>query len=154
MRLHIPLIKQSPNYCVPASLAMVFQYLGYHYNQAEIAKWFRYEVEKSGVMKCCDIVQSVRERGFVAQARENIGLEGIIQTVNKQIPLIAVIKHAETRCASHAVVVVGYETQPNYVWINDPQKTTYKISYSKFAKLWRIRRKKDGSNQYGIILEG
>lgn len=105
-------------------------------------------------MKSCNlIVQCAKEHGFFARSQENIGLEGIIQTINKQIPLIAVIRYTKIRGVSHAVVVVGYETKPNTLLINDPdEKRQCKISYSEFSDLWRIRRKKDGTNQYGIII--
>lgn len=151
--LDVPMIRQLQNHCVPASLAMVFQYFGYDYTQKEIAKWFKYDIKEKGVYKLSDIVYCARAHNFVAHAREGIGLEGIVRTIDRGLPMIAVINFSGIRSACHAIVVCGYEITPSAVWMNDPLKARRsKMAYSDFASLWGIRREEGGTNQYGVII--
>lgn len=150
--LDVPHVKQLENYCVPACLTMVFRYFGHSVNQREVASFFEHDVKEGGVEKNSEILNCARSRGFIAYGKEKIGLDGIVQNIENGIPLIAVIKYDMERGVSHSVVVCGYEKKPSVVWFNDPIESRVKMSYEKFANLWRIRRVNDNSNQYGIII--
>ncbi|MBI5064731.1 C39 family peptidase [Candidatus Woesearchaeota archaeon] len=151
--LDVPKIKQITNYCVPASLSMIFEYYGNKVSQENIASWFGYDIKESGVKSCEEIVKCARDQGFSVRAKENIGLEGIIKLIDKGSPLLVVIR-ANVRGARHVLVVRGYETDPNILWVNDPLRLTKeKQLYSNFRDLWRIRRKYVGTNHYGVIIQ-
>ncbi|MFH1915666.1 MAG: C39 family peptidase [Nanoarchaeota archaeon] len=152
MILDIPKIKQLPNHCIPASLSMVFHYLGYDYSQEEIACWFGYDIAaEGGVHTRQEIVRCARAFGFSAQPQERIGLEGIMTTIDAGIPVLTVLNDIRYRGASHAVVVKGYRTSPNQIIVNDPLYKRSRYSYGEFSNRWRIRRK-DPMNQYGIVV--
>ena len=76
-----------------------------------------------------------------------------MRSIDRGFPVITRIQSSR-RGKGHIVVVKGYETGPNIVWLNDPGCLSLdRAPYENFSKNWRIRRKYGGTNQYGLILK-
>ncbi len=154
--LDVPKIKQLKRYCFPASLAMVCQFYGYSNTQEKIGEWFGYDVRLNTVA-LEDMIPSIRAHGLIAHPRQRVGLEGIMRSIDKGVPLITIVRSRIFNVNSlglHAVVVRGYETNPNVVWFNDPSVLSRdRILYDNFNKEWKnIRTYRGYFNQYGISI--
>ena len=130
--LDVPYEKYAgPNWCLPASGAMSFDYFGKNITQQEIAN----TVIKDGVSSVYKMIKYARNLGFEAKYKY-MTIEDIKDSLKQDIPVIAIQNYSLTIHKSHARVIIGYDDQEQEVITNDPTAgKDYKISYSTFLDL-------------------
>ena len=153
--LDVPKIKQlRGEYCAVASLNMVLSYYGYEIAQKELANFFHDPecIKDEGVFYK-DVAFAAGSLGFKAEEYYNFTLENIINCIDNGTPIIARGKsHTSPRCR-HFRVIKGYETNPSYVYVNDPYYTRRnRFSYDTFRSLWLIKGS-NGTKNYGVVIK-
>jgi hypothetical protein len=130
--LDVPYEKYAgPNWCLPASGAMSFDYFGKNITQQEIAN----AVIKDGVSSVYKMIKYARNLGFEAKYKY-MTIKDIKDSLKQDIPVIAIQNYSLTIHKSHARVIIGYDDEKQEVITNDPTAgKDYKISYSDFSAL-------------------
>ncbi|MBI2666527.1 C39 family peptidase [Candidatus Woesearchaeota archaeon] len=150
--LDVPKIKQLKMHCGPASLAMVFQYHGLNITQEEVAKyWKNRNIVETGI-PYLTLIDCARYFGFTASmVEEHFTLEKIIKNIDREHPIIARVQGGNSQ-SRHLLVICGYETNPNILWINDPYTISLERElYENFSPNWRIRGI-DQTINYGVVV--
>lgn len=124
MKRYKPTIQKS-NYCVPASLEMVFSMYDQHVSQEEVAESI-FTVSGSSISKAISFLE---ERGYTSKYFYS-NVELIKQMLHTGI---SVIMSLEYPTSSHVQVVVGYDDNLQCLLIQDPNLTdVIYLEYEKF----------------------
>ncbi|MCG1022943.1 tetratricopeptide repeat protein [Sutcliffiella horikoshii] len=116
---------QKSNYCVPASLEMVFSMYGHHVSQEEVAESI-FNVSGSSISKAISFLE---ERGFYCRYFYS-NVDSIKQMLQSDI---SVIMSLEYPTSSHVQVVVGYDDNLQCLLIQDPNLSdVVYVEYEKF----------------------
>ena len=130
--LDVPYEKYAgPNWCLPASGAMIFEYFGENITQNEIAS----KVIKNGSSSVFRFITFAKNLEFDTEYKCKT-IEEIKDLLKQDIPVIAIQHYSLTIPYSHARVIIGYDDEKQEVITNDPTAgKDYKISYSDFLAL-------------------
>lgn len=116
---------QKSNYCVPASLEMIFSMYGHHVSQEEVAESI-FTVSGSSISKAISFLE---ERGFCSRYFYS-NVELIKQMLQNGI---SVIMSLEYPTSSHVQIVVGFDDNLQCLLIQDPNLTdVVYVEYEKF----------------------
>lgn len=142
--LSVPYEKYAgPNWCLPASGAMVLKYYGENITQAKIAS----KIIVQGTSSIFKMVSYARELGYESKFCY-IDIKEIEGYLREEIPLIAIQKYSSSMTNSHSRVVIGFDSVKSELTLHDPSgKSSYKISYEAFFDLGF-----DGGEKSKIIL--
>lgn len=139
--IDVPYVKQSPEGCGAASLAMVMQYWE--------AKQSRTPSDASDAARIFDVLHAPKSHGIYASAMEQYltehgfqsfafagGWEDLRDNIQKGRPLIVGLKPTSGK-ALHYVVITGIDSDRGLVMFNDPagRKLT-KLDRKTFEKEW------------------
>ena len=152
--LDAPKIKQRPQYCGIACLDMALSYFGLEISQEDTAQYFKNykEIEKNMGVYTSELVSVAKKLGFKATYWEKLGLEDIIEFIDKNSPIIALGRWLKDPYARHFILIKGYDNKKRQVFVNDPDDLRKnRFDYDKFKKLW-ITKGKEGTNRVGIII--
>lgn len=119
--LNVPQINQYPNYCGPASLAMVLEYNGFSYSQKELAQMM--EISVLYGVKPEEIVKVAKSIGFSKSSVVSCDLGVLLYSIDNDVPVI-VRTYDATLNAAHYMVVVGYDLPSKSIFVNDPAGTS------------------------------
>jgi len=136
VRLHVPLMKQPYNLCLPASVSMVLSYWGVEVDPATIADHIPIYKDGTTGEDVLRFVESVGFRGFLIQPT----YEELLQHLEKQRPLIVVLPAGGS--GRHAMVLVGVDSAIQTLWLNDPAiGQARRLSVASFQKQWDASRR-------------
>ncbi|MBM3246962.1 hypothetical protein FJZ17_00250 [Candidatus Pacearchaeota archaeon] len=145
----VPYFKQKKEYtCGPASLKMVFKFLGKKYSENKLTKEARTS-KKTGTSHG-DLIKVVSKHGFFSYVQENSTLEQLKYFIDKKFPII--INYIEP-CSNegHYAVVVGYNKRG--FSLNDPWNgKNFFISNSVLLRRWKDKEEKFDSNRWLLVL--
>jgi predicted double-glycine peptidase len=140
--IDVPYVAQSRNGCGSASISMVMQYwagkLGRNVPESADDKSIQkalFSAKEGG------IPASSMQKYFVQAGYRAFAFEGTWQDLRRQIeqgrPLIVSIHAGGLSDACHYVVVVGIDSERDYVYLNDPaQQKMLRISREGFESEW------------------
>ncbi len=140
--LDVPYVKQEPNGCGSAAIAMVAQY--WARNGARVppeaadAGRIQKELYRRGQagIRASDMERYLRAEGFRTFVFRG-SWEDFKPRLSKGQPLIVCLKETGAGSPLHYVVVVGFDWDQNLILVNDPaQRKLLKISRSAFEKQW------------------
>ncbi len=120
MKLGVPYFKQEKSTtCGPACIRMVLEYNGIRLSEKELEDIF----ETSWLGNTCEELSSgVENLGFSSEVVENFTLESLKETLNKEIPIIALLDPAVLygglQGFGHFVIIIGLEQ--NLIYYHDP----------------------------------
>jgi len=131
--LDVPYEKYAgPNWCLPASGAMIFEYFGENITQTEIAS----KVISNGSSSVFKFISFANNLGFDTKYQCKT-IEEIKVLLEEDIPVIAIQNYSLTILKSHARVIIGYDDEKQEIITNDPTAgKDYRISYSDFPELY------------------
>lgn len=116
---------QKSNYCVPASLEMVFSMYDQHVSQEEVAESI-FTISGSSISKA---IAFLEERGFYSKYFYS-NVELIKQMLQSGVSVIISLEYPTS---SHVQVVVGYDDNLQCLIIQDPNLTdVVYVEYEKF----------------------
>lgn len=119
MRLEVPYFKQEKSTtCGPACIRMVLEYNGIRLSEKELEDIF----ETSWLGNTCEeLASGVEKLGFLSEVVENFTLESLKETLNRGIPVIALLDPAVLygglQGFGHFVIIIGLEQ--NVIYYHD-----------------------------------
>jgi hypothetical protein len=130
--LEVPYEKYAgTNWCLPASGAMTFKYLGENITQQQIAG----AVITDGASSVYKMIEYAKGLGFEAKYNY-LTLEEIKDSLKQEIPVIAIQNYSLSLPYSHARVIIGYNDEKQEIISNDPTAgEDHRIAYSDFTAL-------------------
>ena len=131
--LDVPYEKYAgPNWCLPASGAMTFNYFGMNISQSQIASKV---IDGYGTSSVYKFISYAKGMGLEAKYQFNT-IEEIKVLLKEDIPVIAIQNYSLAILKSHARVIIGYDDETQEIITNDPTAgKDYRISYSDFLSL-------------------
>lgn len=155
--LNVPQINQYPNYCGPASLAMVLEYNGYSYSQKELGQMM--DISPINGVTPDEIVKVAKSIGLSKSSVVSCDLGILLYSVDNDVPVI-VRTYDDTLNAAHYMVVVGYDLDSKSIYVNDPAATSSdrsingakKLSFSSFEYLWNVNTLAANNNSYNLMI--
>lgn len=145
--LSVPYVKQKPNYCGPASVAMVMQYMGSDVTQEEIGLGI---VDSTGTSPS-DLSDRTDTLGYNLSVI-SCGFNNLLSILDGGKPVIVRILNS-SKDNGHYIVVTGYDIDKMLIYINDPEKIDRdSISFSEFRTLWDINTLSQEQNSYNLML--
>jgi len=126
-------IEQKPNYCGPASLAMIFKFWGMEANQDEIARDI-YSPELKGTLSI-ELLLYALKRGFEAEMYSGT-LQDLKEKVTAGFPLIVSHRAQKEKEKVHYLVVWGFDEGSEKVYVHSGTKKNLAMDYRTFLKRW------------------
>lgn len=131
----IPLkpFRQTPGYCGPACLVMIFDYYGIKMTEKEIAK-------KAGSIRSIGtntkgLVKVAKELGFKTILKDNADIKDLKSFIKKEIPVIVDWFSPEGEPDGHYSVVVNIDKQN--IYLQDPELGHLRsLNLQVFKRLW------------------
>lgn len=145
--LSVPYIKQEPNYCGPASAAMILNYMGSNVTQDQIGSGL---VDSTGTNPT-ELKDRVESFGYYLSV-VSCGFNNLLSLLDDGRPVIVRILN-NTKDNGHYIVVKGYDMNKMLVYVNDPQNQSRgSINFSDFRALWDINSLGQEQNSYNLML--
>lgn len=141
MKLTIPYYAQKKDYtCGPATLEMVFSFLGHVKSQGKLAKSLK--VRKSKGTANWQMVNGARKEGFFVYVNDDATIAEIKFFLHQGLPVIAnYIEPSENE--AHFAVVIGYGAITGNLILNDPWNgANFRIREKDFVSRWYSDEKK------------
>jgi len=144
--LDVPFVKQSPDGCGAASVAMVMQYWNRQQSvQLDAHSDPDYILQVLLSEKVHGIYASKMKQYFEANGFRAFAFQGewpdLKQHLDKGRPLIVALKPSSISATLHYVVVTGLQAETNVVLINDPaQRKLLKQDRAGFEREWKAAR--------------
>lgn len=132
----VPRIKQLHNYCGPAALASVFQYLGEtKTTQEDVGKVVFDPV--GCATNGADMLLCARNKGYSAYSW-NSSIADAKRKLAAGSPILALQQNSMTDVSGHYRVLTGYDDAKSKFYVMDPYYDDItELSYDKCEKLWR-----------------
>ncbi|MBI5328924.1 MAG: C39 family peptidase [Deltaproteobacteria bacterium] len=132
---NVPFIKQKPDYCGPASLAMIFNFYGLNVSQDEIAHEI-FSPEIKGTLSL-EMVSYAYKKGFEADIY-NGSMADLRAKLEAGFPLIVSHKAEKNDKRVHYLVVFGFDDDKGVFYVHSDTKNVgaQAINYRKFLKHW------------------
>lgn len=131
----VPFVKQKPDYCGPASLAMIFNFYALNVSQDEIAREI-FSPELKGTLSL-EMVSYAFEKGFDADVY-NGSMADIRAKLEAGFPLIVSHKAEKDDKRVHYIVVFGFDDGKEvfYGHLDTKNGQAQAIDYRRFLKHW------------------
>lgn len=127
-------VKQLRNYCGPAVLASILQFLGEKTSQEAVGKAI-YD-SASGATNGADMLLYARERGFAAYSW-NADIDDVKDKIAQGIPVIVLQQNSFTDTSGHYRILTGYDDAARKFDVIDPYYDYItQISYADCERLW------------------
>ena len=135
LRIPVPVIRQAPERCGPAALAMVLRYYGGAPSALEEAERAYDPVLKGSLIT--DLAAAARRAGFAASV-ERLPEDSLIALLGGGVPPI-LLYHRGLGAISvgHFGVVVGWDPERRRYALNDGSGVTRTISREDLMRRWR-----------------
>lgn len=130
---NVPFIKQKPDYCGPASLAMIFNFYGLNVSQDDIAREI-FSTELKGTLSL-EMVSYAFKKGFDADVY-NGSMADLRAKLEAGFPLIVSHKAEKNDKRIHYLVVFGFDDGKEVFYSHSDTKQALTIDYRKFLKHW------------------
>ena len=132
---NVPFIEQKPDYCGPASLAMIFNFYGLNVSQDEIASEI-FSPELKGTLSL-EMVSYAFKKGFDADVY-NGSMADLRSKLEAGFPLIVSHKAEKNDKRVHYLVVFGFDDAKEvfYGYSDTKNGPAQAIDYRKFLKHW------------------
>jgi len=130
----VPYLRQERFFCGPACLGMVFGYWGVIIPQERLAAEL-YRKKLSGSLNL-DLLVSARRHGFAA-AMHRGSLELLKSYLNRNVPVIALVRVSSEPERYHYLVVFGYSDQTRTLTVHSGKIRAGEIGYSEFDRDWQ-----------------
>lgn len=132
---NVPFIRQKPDYCGPASLAMVFNFYGRDVTQDEIAGDI-FSPELKGTLSIAMTVYAF-QKGFDVEAYSG-GVADLRAKIKTGAPVI--VSHRENRLDTrvHYLVVWGFDDGKEVFHVHSDSERALAMSYRAFIKKWEM----------------
>ena len=120
MKLEVPYFKQEKSTtCGPACIRMILEYNGIRLSEKGLEDIF----ETSWLGNTCEeLASGVEKLGFLSEVVENFTMETLKETLNRGIPIIALLDPAVLygglQGFGHFVIIIGLEQ--NVIYYHDP----------------------------------
>lgn len=153
MKLEVPYFKQEKSTtCGPACIRMVLDYNGIRLSEKELEEIF----ETSWLGNTCEeLASGVEKLGFLSEVVENFTLESLKETLNREMPVIALLDPAVLygglQGFGHFVIIIGLEQNVIYYHDSDmgmelaKDVQSFFISWEKFSSkgvtIWKSTKK-------------
>jgi predicted double-glycine peptidase len=125
--------RQTPGFCGPACLVMIFDYYGVKATEKELAK--KSHATRSKGTTGENLVQTAKAYGFKAFLRDNADIKDIKKLLAQKIPVIVNWFSPYGEPEGHYSVVVGIDA--HNIYLQDPELGYVRsIRLSTFQKLW------------------
>ncbi len=130
--LEVPFVKQSRNFCGPASLSSVFGYYGKHIDQEEISKVV-YSPKLKGAL-ITDLQKYAESVGFETKLIQG-STQDIRRYIDNKIPVIILVDLGKFFVSvPHYIVVVGYHE--DYFIVHTGYEPNKKIREDDLNRMW------------------
>lgn len=132
---NVKFIKQKPNYCGPASLAMIFDYWGTSIGQDEIAgKIYSQELEGTTSI---ELVLYAIKKGFKAEMYKG-NINDLKNKISNGFPLIVSHRQNEKKETVHYLVVWGFDDGKKVFYVHSGTEENHDMNYKTFLKRWTL----------------
>ncbi len=136
--LDVPFVAQDENYCGPASLAMIYNYLGENTNQFKVGD--EIITPKAFGTFQTDMIASIRGEEFLALKNENFS--NILKEVNDNRPVLVFLNLGfDWYPLWHYAVVVGYNLEDEVILLHSGKEKYKKQKFEYFYNNWRRANK-------------
>lgn len=132
---NVKYIEQKPNYCGPASLAMIFNYWGMSIEQDEIAGEI-YSPELGGTISI-ELVLYAIKKGFEAEMYKG-AIENLKNKISNGFPLLVSHRQDENKETVHYLVVWGFDDDEKMIYAHSGIKENSAMDYKTFLKRWGL----------------
>ncbi len=131
---NVPFIKQSENYCGPATLAMIANWAGLSFTSEELAP-LMFTPEKKGTLQI-DYISSVRRIGLIGI---NINtLKNILIEVNHDHPIVVLQNlGSSANPIWHYAVIYGFDFRSHEITMHSGLEKSLKMDFSQFERTWQ-----------------
>ena len=127
-------IKQMENYCGPACLTAVLQYLGQKITQEDVGKAV-YDA-KSGATNGADMLLFAIDKGFCAYSW-NSSVSDVKAKLADGLPVIVLQQNSLVDTSGHYRVLTGYNDAASKFYVMDPYyDNVTEMTYSQCRRLW------------------
>jgi hypothetical protein len=132
---NVPYIRQTENYCGPATLAMVMQWAGRPTTPEELGTEI-YSAKEQGTVQT-SLIDGARRRGFLAIPIQ--GLPNLLQEVSAGHPVI-VFENLAFRWYPryHYAVVTGYDLKEEEIVLHSGDEKNKRWGLRKFERSWML----------------
>ena len=128
--LDVKPFKQTPGFCGPACLKMVFSYYGIEKSEMELAKLFNSIKEKGTSAQ--GLIDAANKLGFKAEIKDNCSFEDIKKYLSRKIPVIV---DWFLNDEGHYSIIVGID-QEN-IYLQDPNLGHLRaMKLETFYRVW------------------
>ena len=147
-KLKIKYYGQEPYQCGLSCIRMVLSYFNKKLKSDELVEIKKsIQINKPKSMYPEEIINILKRKGLIVSDKKKCFFKTIKNKIDCDIPIIAFIEEFRTTKKPHFVVIKGYNTNKNYVYINDPQSSHRKeLNYKTFSRNWKL----DNYNHYAI----
>jgi tetratricopeptide (TPR) repeat protein len=131
----VPYIRQTENYCGPATLAMVMQWAGRETTLEELGAEI-YSAKEQGTVQT-SLIKGARRRGFLAIPIQ--GLPNLLQEISAGHPVI-VFENLAFRWYPryHYAVATGYDLKEEEIVLHSGDERDKRWSLRKFERSWML----------------
>jgi uncharacterized protein YvpB len=142
---NFPLVFQKNNWCVLASMEMIFKYHGFDVDQDMIFKNMkgrRSTVREGEGLDPRTAARFLSRSGFNVDYREGGNLETVIKYIDNNVPVMwGHFAPGKWEGSRHMAVVIGYDDVYNLIIVADPgYGREISLSYDEFKNQWERAR--------------
>lgn len=131
----VPFYPQKPEFCGPASLAMVLDFWGRHLTQEEIAPQV-YSPTVHGSLTL-DVENYARKQGFWTHSYRG-NLKDLKKDLDRGFPVIVFENRGfDSLPINHYSVIIGYSDDSGGVVMNSAEDRNYFMPYPLFLRNWK-----------------
>jgi ABC-type bacteriocin/lantibiotic exporter with double-glycine peptidase domain len=125
--------RQTPGYCGPACMVMIFDYYGIKITEKKLATLTH--ASRSTGTTAENMIQVAKDYGFKTQLKDTADFKDIKHFLNKKIPVIVNWFSPYGEPEGHYSVVVGMDS--NNIYLQNPELGYIQsIRLSTFKRLW------------------
>ncbi len=139
----VPFIKQTDNYCGPATLAMAMQFVGTSASLEELGREI-YTPKMKGTLQQ-DLIGAARRRGLMAVPIEN--LDSLLEEVSAGHPVIVLENLAFSWYPQwHYALVFGYDLPNEMLMMHSGSENSKKWAMDRMERSWMY------SGYWGLVI--
>lgn len=132
---HVPFVSQEPDFCGPATLAMIFNFWGLRVTQEEIADEI-YSPKLKGTLSI-EMALYAMQKGFEADVY-SATLEDLKTKIRAGFPLIVSHREKPEKELVHYLVVFGFDDDKKIIFVHSGKKQHMTMGYQTFLTYWRL----------------